>query len=377
MVDYKRERVRAEIDLDRFAENVRNIKAAAGSKLLAVVKANAYGHGAVEAARVCLKNGADYLAVANIDEAIELREHGIGAPILILGYTVPERYEDVIKYDIIQTIYCREMADDLSKEAIRLAKDCRIHIKLDTGMGRIGFFPSDESINEIIEISRLPGINITGIFTHFAEADSKDKAYTHFQVKGFKYVTDALEQAGLELIRHCANSAAILDMMPELSFDMVRAGIILYGYYPSDEVTTSVKISPVMSLKSRVAFVKPLKSGSYVSYGRTYKASEDVICATVPVGYADGYFRANGNKARVIINGHFCPIIGRVCMDQFMVDVSHVPDVKMGDEVILMGESGDIKIDADELAGYGSTISYEILCAVSKRVPRIYIQNYR
>ncbi len=375
MVDCKRERVWAEIDLDRLAQNVKNIKAAVPGRLMAVVKADAYGHGAAETAEVCLNSGADCLAVANIDEAESLRRKGINSPVLILGYTPPERFGDVIENNITQTVYSRKAAEELSEAALRAGRRCGVHIKLDTGMGRIGF-PSDEkSIGDILEISRMPGISCEGIFTHFADADSRDKEYTVYQAKRFRYVTDSLEEKGLKLIKHCANSAAILDMPEELGFDMVRAGIILYGCYPSEEVKRSVDIRPVMSLKSHIAHVKLLRAGSYVSYGRTYRAKKDITLVTLPVGYADGYFRCFGNSARIIIKDSYCPVVGRVCMDQFMADASGVPDVRPGDEAILMGEQRGLEVSADELALLGNTISYELLCSISRRVPRVYTEG--
>ncbi len=374
MTEYQR--VIAEINLDNLAYNIRNIKKRAeDKKVLAVVKADAYGHGAVEAAKVCLFNGAEYLAVANCDEAMSLRTNSIMEPILILGYTVSGNLRTVIENNITQTVFSVEMAEEISREALKLGKTCKVHIKIDTGMGRLGFLPNEKSIDEIMYISRLPGIFAEGIFTHFAEADSADKNYTLYQAERFAYVSDALEERGLRLIRHCANSAAILDMMPRLKYDMVRAGIILYGYYPSDEVSKSIDIKPVMSLKTHIGYVKTLPAGSSVSYGRTYTAERNMKVATVPVGYADGYMRCFSNKARVIVKGCYAPIIGRICMDQFMIDVSEVPEVSMGDEVILLGESGGLKIDADELARLGNTISYEILCAVGKRVPRVYTRE--
>ncbi|MCD8089230.1 MAG: alanine racemase, partial [Clostridiales bacterium] len=329
----------------------------------------------VEAAKVCLFNGAEYLAVANCDEALSLRANSIMEPVLILGYTVSGNLGAVIENNITQTVFSKEMAEEISREALKLGKTCRVHIKIDTGMGRLGFLPNEKSIEEIMYISRLPGIFTEGIFTHFAESDSADKSYTRLQAERFAYVCGALEEKGLKLIRHCANSAAVLDMLPELKYDMVRAGIILYGYYPSDEVKRSIDIKPVMSLKTHIGYVKPLAAGSSVSYGRTFTAKKDMKVATVPVGYADGYMRCFSNKARVIVKGCYAPIVGRICMDQFMIDVSGVPSVAMGDEVILLGEEKGLKIDADELAGLGDTISYEILCAVGKRVPRVYIRD--
>ncbi|MCC8014407.1 MAG: alanine racemase [Eubacterium sp.] len=369
------QRVAAFINLDRLAANIRNIKKAVGDKkVLAVVKADAYGHGAVEAAKVCLFNGAEYLAVANSDEGLSLRKNNIMEPVLILGYTVSGNLRAVIENDITQTVFSYEMAEEISQAAVSLGKVCRVHIKIDSGMGRLGFLPSEESIEEIIKISKMKGIFVEGIFTHFAEADSADKSYTELQAKRFKYMCGGLEERGLKLLKHCANSAAILDM-PELRLDMVRAGIILYGYYPSGEVKKTIEIKPVMSLKTHISYVKKLKAGSFISYGRTYAVKEDMTVATVPVGYADGYMRAFSNKASVIVKGKAAPVVGRICMDQFMIDISRIDGVEMGDEVILLGEDKGLSIDADKLAELGGTISYEILCAVGKRVPRVYIKD--
>ncbi len=369
------QRVAAFIDLDRLAANIRNIKKAVGDKkVLAVVKADAYGHGAVEAAKVCLFNGAEYLAVANSDEGLSLRKNNIMEPVLILGYTVSGNLRAVIENDITQTVFSYEMAEEISQAAVSLGKVCKVHIKIDSGMGRLGFLPSEESIEEIIKISKMKGIFVEGIFTHFAEADSADKSYTELQAKRFKYMCGGLEERGLKLLKHCANSAAILDL-PKLRLDMVRAGIILYGYYPSDEVKKTIEIKPVMSLKTHISYVKKLKAGSFISYGRTYAVKEDMTVATVPVGYADGYMRAFSNKASVIVKGKAAPVVGRICMDQFMIDISRIDGVEMGDEVILLGEDNGLSIDADKLAELGGTISYEILCAVGKRVPRVYIKD--
>ncbi len=371
MTNYRR--VIAEINLDNAKYNIENIvKAAAGSKVMAVVKADAYGHGAFEVAEVCLNNGADCLAVAEADEGISLRKKGITAPILILGYTPYGGIDDVINYGITQTVYSEEMGREVGERAAALKKTCKVHIKIDTGMGRIGFLPNEKSIEEIVKISKMPYVDTRGIFTHFATADEEDKGFTKAQAARFKYMCDSLESRGLKLIKHCANSAAILDMMPELKFDMVRAGIILYGYYPSREVGRNVDIKPFMSVKSHISHVKSIKKGTSVSYGRTFTAPEDMTVATVPVGYADGYRRSFSNKARVIVNGEYAPVIGRVCMDQFMIDVSGIKGIKQGDEVIIIGRSGSKKTDCDELAQIADTISYEILCGISKRVPRVY-----
>lgn len=375
MIDYQR--VIAEINLDNIAFNIRQIRNIVNpkSKLLAIVKADGYGHGAVEVAKTCLYNGAEHLATAMSSEGVELRENNIFVPILILGYTIDSKLEEVVKYDLTQTVFYYETAKKLSEIAKRLDKTALVHIKLDTGMGRIGFPTTDETVEEIIKISKLDNLKITGIFTHFATSDEKDKTFTMEQYKRFRYVTDKLNERGLtDIIRHVSNSGAILDM-PELNLDMVRAGIIIYGLYPSDEVNKTIELRPAMSLKTHVSFVKEVEAGTSISYGRTYYTDKETKIATIPVGYADGYSRVLSNHARVIIKGQYAKQVGNICMDQFMADISHIPDVKENDEVILMGKSGDAEITAEELAKIQGTINYEVVCNVGKRVPRVYIKG--
>lgn len=375
MIDYQR--VIAEINLDNIAFNIRQIRNIVNpkSKLLAIVKADGYGHGAVEVAKTCLYNGAEHLATAMSAEGVELRENNIFVPILILGYTIDSKLEEVVKYDLTQTVFSYETAKKLSEIAKRLDKTALVHIKLDTGMGRIGFPTTDETVEEIIKISKLDNLKITGIFTHFATSDEKDKTFTMEQYKRFRYVTDKLNERGLtDIIRHVSNSGAILDM-PELNLDMVRAGIIIYGLYPSDEVNKTIELRPAMSLKTHVSFVKEVEAGTSISYGRTYYTDKETKIATIPVGYADGYSRVLSNHARVIIKGQYAKQVGNICMDQFMADISHIPDVKENDEVILMGKSGDAEITAEELAKIQGTINYEVVCNVGKRVPRVYIKG--
>ena len=375
MINY--ERVIAEINLDNIAYNMTNIREKVNkkTKIMAVVKADAYGHGAVEVAKTALYNGADWLGVAIIDEAIELRKNNIFEPILILGHTIEHKLLQVIKYDITQTVFSFEMAKKLSDEALKIKKSVDIHIKIDTGMSRLGFLPTDESIDEILAIKNLPYINITGIFTHFATADMKDKTFTKEQFEKYMWVIKKLEEKGINnIIKHISNSGAILDI-DEYSLDMVRAGIILYGMYPSNQVLKSVKLKPAMSLKTHISFIKEIEPQVSVSYCRTYFTNKKTKIATIPVGYADGYARILSNRARVLINGEYANIIGNICMDQFMIDITCIQNVKQGDIVTLMGEDNNNYITAEELANLQNTINYEIVCNIGKRIPRVYIKN--
>lgn len=376
MTEYQR--VTAEIDLDAVAYNIRNIRERVNknSKIMGIVKADAYGHGAVEVSKVLLYNGADWLGVAMIDEAIQLRQNNIMVPILILGYTLETKIDDVVRYDIIQTVFSYDMAKLVSDAAVKQNKIAKIHIKVDTGMGRIGFMPDENIGDEVLKISKLPNIEINGIFTHFSTSDETDKSFTRLQIERFKYAIDEIEKRGINLpVKHCANSAAIMDL-EDLGFNMVRAGVILYGMYPSLDVKKeNLSLKPVMSIKTHISYVKNVGVGVPLSYGRTYYTDKESVIATVPVGYADGYIRRMQKGGRVIVNGHYAPIVGRVCMDQFMIDVTNIPDVKPGDDVILMGSDGNISITADEIAKVLDTINYEVVCMIGKRVPREYIKN--
>ena len=367
----------AEIDLDILANNMRNIKKLAGNKeVMAVVKADAYGHGALDVAPCLLENGASRLAVAMLTEAIELRNNNITAPIMILGYTPLYLGEELINYDIEQTIYDLDYAKELSALARSLNKKVKVHIAIDTGMGRIGFLPSDESFKSICEICALDGLDVIGIFTHFSSSDEEDKEYTQYQFNQIYDFINNLEKQGINIpLKHASNSAAIIDL-PNTYLDAVRAGIILYGYYPSNEVKKeNLSIKPALTLKAKIAHVKELESGMYISYNRTFKTSRKSKIATIPIGYADGYIRTLKHQAKVIVNGQLAPIVGNICMDQFMIDVTDIDDVKTGDEVILLGESNGIKFNADDLAKCMDSINYEVLCLLKKRVPRAYIKS--
>lgn len=367
----------AEVNLDNLAHNMREIRKISKSKdIIAVIKADGYGHGALDIAPTLLENGATKIAVAVLNEAIELRRGGIKAPIIILGFTPPSLIDMLLRYDIEQTVYSYELAKEISNMAQKKNKKAKIHIALDTGMGRIGFLPNDESVEDVYKISKLPNIIIEGLYSHFSTADEEDKTYTELQLKKFNEFYDKLIKKGIKInIRHIANSAAIIDL-PKSHFEAVRPGVILYGYYPSEEVSREkINLKPVMSLKTNIVHIKKLPAGEYIGYGRKFKTNRESIIATLPVGYADGYTRFLFEKAKVIINGSFAPVVGRICMDQCMVDVTDVKNVQLGDEVILLGEKDNLKFDADDIAKLIGTINYEVTCMISKRVPRVYLKS--
>ncbi|CAM2883168.1 alanine racemase [Hathewaya histolytica] len=367
----------AEVNLDNLIHNIREIRKISKSKeIMAVVKADAYGHGAIGLASVLLENGANSLAVAVLSEAIELRKYGVDCPILILGFTPPSFIDEILKYDIEQTIYSYDFAEELSRVAKIKNKTAKIHIAVDTGMGRIGYLKDEKSIEEVVKISRLPNIKIVGVFSHFSSADEEDKDYTKLQIDRFNWFCEKLINKGVDIgKRHISNSAGIIDLEDQ-HLEVVRPGIILYGYYPSSEVKKErISLKPVMSLKTNVVHIKKVKAEEYIGYGRVFKTEKDSIIATLPVGYADGYSRLLTGKARVLIKGEVAPVVGKICMDQCMIDVTHIKDIKVGEEVILIGESGNNKITAEEIGELIGTMSYEILCILGKRVPRVYIKE--
>ncbi|OGO78486.1 MAG: alanine racemase [Clostridiales bacterium GWB2_37_7] len=368
----------AEINLDHLAHNIREVKRLAGkeSQVMAVIKADGYGHGSAKIAQTLLDNGADRLAVAVLDEAIELRQAGFKVPIFVLGYTQPERAEEVVKYDLEQSVYSFEAAEALSKIAVDQNKTVLIHIKIDTGMGRIGLQANEGAVKVIKGINALPGLMIKGIFTHFAAADEVDKSYTHMQFEKFKWICHELEAQGINIeIKHCGNSAAIIDL-PDMHLNMVRAGIMLYGLAPSPDVMLGkLELREVMSLKVRISHVKEIDAGQSVSYGRKFTANQKSKIASLPIGYADGYTRLLSGKSEALLKGKRVPIVGRICMDQCMIDVTGIEDVKVGDEVVLFGQQGDGFISIDEIAEKLGTINYEIVCMISRRVPRVYVKN--
>lgn len=370
-------RIEADIDLDAIRTNILTMKKCIpdDKKLLAVIKANAYGHGAIEVAEA-LDDLADYYGVACIDEAIELRNAGVKKPILILGETDESLYEDIVKYNITQTIFTYGQAKALSEAAVKAGKIAKLHIKLDTGMNRIGFICNHESVNTIVEIAKLPNLDLEGIFTHYFKADAVDKSVANKQLEKYTKMVDDIEEAGITFkIRHISNSAGIMEM-PNDKYDMVRSGISTYGLYPSEEMDkVACVLYPAMSLKAHVTHIKMVKKGETIGYGGTYTLLEDKMIATVGVGYADGYRRALSNKGRMLLHGQFVPIVGRVCMDQTMIDVSHLTDVKVGDEVVLVGSQGDNVLSVEELSEMSASFNYEFVCDVNRRVPRIYYKD--
>ncbi len=361
-------RVCALIHSDAIMHNFKEIEKQfpQSTAIMPVIKADAYGHGALTFANL-LKDKADYFAVATVDEATNLRKNGITNPILVLGHTFTEEQEDAIKNDIILTVTSYEDAVSISTIAQSVKKEATVHIKVDTGMGRIGFKPDGKSAAIIKKIASLNNLTIDGVFTHFATADEADKSFTKVQKERF---SDFIKELDGKYKCHCGNSAAIMQHK-SASFDMMRPGIILYGLYPSDEVDKSVlDLKPVMELVSHVSFVKNIEKGDAVSYGRTFVADKEMRIATIPVGYADGYPRLLSNRGRVIINGKYASVVGRICMDQFMVDVTDIENVQVGTKAILMGSEGDLSVTADEIASLVGTINYEVVCGISKRVPR-------
>lgn len=370
-------RVRADVDLDAIHHNLSLAKSVINkdTQLMAVIKADGYGHGANQIAKYC-DDVIDRYAVAIPEEGIDLRKAGFTKPINLLGYTHPTQYEDVINYDLIPAIFTLDMAKTLSQKALSMNKTVKIHIKLDTGMSRIGFADNEKSVDVIKEISLLPNLEVDGIFSHFARADEKDKSVARSQFERFTNFVNKLKSEGLEIPNcHISNSAAIMELS-DMNLQIVRSGIITYGLYPSEEMNKeNFKIIPAMELKSQVSFVKTLKAGTPVGYGGTYVTDKETVIATIPVGYADGYPRSLSNKGRVIIKGQSAPIVGRVCMDQFMVDVTCIEGVKQGDEVTLMGKEGEEFISCEELSGLAGSFNYEFVCNISKRVPRVYYKD--
>ena len=371
-----KERVCAYIDLNNLRHNIEEIhRCNPNADIMCVIKADAYGHGSIEFAKILEEYDYVYgFAVATSDEGIELRINGISKPILVLGYTFKSSYHSMITYSIMPTIISYDMAKDFDDECKKMGCSINVHIKIDTGMGRIGFRDNEDDLNEISRINELSNIKLQGIFTHFAKADEKDLSYARKQLDTFHDVINKLSDKGICFgIIHAANSASIIQFK-EASFDMVRAGIILYGLWPSDEVSHLVDIRPIMSIKSHVVYVKEIEKGDSISYGGTFIAPERMKVATIPVGYGDGYSRGLSNKGYVLINGHKADIIGRVCMDQFMVDVTGI-DVNVLDEVTLLGTEGDYTITMEELGDMSGRFNYEFACDIGKRIPRVYVQD--
>lgn len=372
-------RIQADIDLDAFAFNLESIKnnLKEDTKIITVLKADGYGHGALPLAREAVKDPRVWgVAVATVEEAEELRQGGIRKPLLILGYTYEENYEQIAREEFRPAVFKLSMARKLSQAAVKNNTVVNVHIKIDTGMSRIGYRDLETAVPEIMEISRLPGIRIEGLFTHFARADEKKTDPAYVQFRKFQEFQKALEAQGLEIpICHCSNSAGII-RMPEANLNAVRAGVILYGLYPSEDVEKEpVPLKPVMELKSHIAYIKTVEAGVQISYGGTFTTQRKTRVATIPVGYADGYARGLSNKGSVLIHGKRAPILGRVCMDQFMVDVTDIPQAQELDEVVLLGRSKDEQITMEELGELSGRFNYEFACCISKRVPRIYFKG--
>ncbi len=370
------ERVQAQIDLDAVRENLARLRANVpeGTKVCSVVKADAYGHGAVQTAQA-VEDIADSFAVATPEEGLALRRHGITKPVMILGFSQHSAFPALIEYGIWPVFYQEKDAQAFSDAAQRAGQTAGCQIKLDCGMGRIGFLPGPESVETIARISRLPGLCIEGVFTHFSRADEADKELVRRQLETFLSMRAALREAGVDpALWHCDNSAGIIDL-PQAGLSMVRAGIAQYGLYPSDEVDKSrVALTPALSLTSRIVFLKELPAGSGVSYNATFVTERATRVATVPVGYGDGWPRALSNRGTVLVRGRRAPVIGRVCMDQFMIDVTDIPDARDGDVVTLIGRDGAEEITADDAAAAAGTISYEIVTQLGRRVPRVFVR---
>lgn len=367
-------RVYAPVDLDAVVYNMesmrRNISPDCG--MIGVVKTDGYGHGAVPVAKAMAPYVKGY-AVATVDEALNLRRHSIEKPILVLGVTHKSRYGDLIRQDIRPAIFTMEQAEPLSELAVQAGKTVNIHLAVDTGMGRIGMVPDEDGARLAVRIASLPGIRVEGMFTHFAKADEADKKAAECQLEKYLHFVELLKVRNLEIpVKHCSNSAGIIDL-PGANLNMVRAGISIYGMYPSDEVDkTAVSLRPVMGLKSFVTYVKTLEPGQPISYGGTFVTEVPTRVATIPVGYGDGYPRNLSGKGYVLIHGKKAPILGRVCMDQFMVDVTNIPGVDVDTEVTLIGKDGKEQILAEDLSALCGRFHYELVCDIGKRVPRVY-----
>ena len=360
----------AEINLNNLAHNFRQIKKmlCAGIKIMVIVKADAYGHGLIPVSKKIVSCGADFLGVASIDEGIKLRETGIKIPILVLGIILKRDIAPILKYGLAVTVCEEEFAKSLNRQARKKNKKANVHLKVDTGMGRIGVMPHDAE-NLAGKISRLPFINVEGLFTHFALADT-DEDFTFYQVGLFNKLTDGLKKKGIDIpLVHAANSMGIIDYKNS-HFNMVRPGLVIYGLYPKENLKINLK--PVLTLKTKVVFVKSVPAGYGISYGHAYVTKHATRIATLPIGYGDGYPRSLSNKGPVLIRGRRLRICGRICMDQIMVDVAGM-NVKIGDEAILIGSQGREKISAEELARLSGTIPYEIVCGLGSRIPRVYL----
>ncbi|MEJ8553952.1 alanine racemase [Tepidibacter sp. Z1-5] len=376
-MSYKTRATWAEINIENLKQNYKNIKKLLkeDTKICGVVKANAYGHGSVQIAKALVGEGVDYLAVATLEEGLELRNNDIKLPILCLGYIQENCFDLAVENDIDITIYTNELAQSLNKVSQQKNKKARVHIKLDTGMSRLGFQINDESVDSIESICEYSNLDVVGIYSHFAKADEKDKTFTNMQFDKYTYIINKLENRGIKIpIKHICNSAGIMDC-PEYHLDMVRSGIILYGHYPSDDVMKDrIDLKPVMTLKTTISNVKTVEPNIGISYGQKYRTNDFAKIATVPIGYADGFTRMLNQNANMKIKDKLVPVVGRICMDQCMLRIDGL-DVSIGDEVKIFGEDSDIKIE--RLADSLNTINYEVLCMISRRIPRVYLEGNR
>ncbi len=372
-------RTAAFIDLDAIYENAKALKAHTrpGTKFCAVVKADGYGHGAVPIARR-LRGTADWFATATLEEAVNLRLNGIEEPVLVLGHVQEEAYGQAIEEEIRINVYDHGQAEEISKAAVKLGKTAYIHMKLETGMNRLGFRPGREALDEAEAMTKLPGICLEGLFSHFARADETDKSHAAKQYEKFSRFAKELEKRGIRIpLKHMGNSAVIIDL-PQYDIDMVRAGIALYGMYPSDQVEKEqVALTPALRLESKVIYVKEVEPGETVGYGGTFVAERPMRIATIAVGYGDGYPRSLSNRGDVLLHGKRAPITGRVCMDQIMADVTEIPGVRTGDTAVLAGADGQERITVEELSDLAGTFNYEFVCCLGKRIPRIYLRDGR
>jgi len=376
----KYQRVYASVDLNAILFNMDSMKKNCNpdTQILGVIKTDGYGHGALPIAKELEKLPYIYgYATATVEEALTLRKNGIHKAILILGYTFPYSYPDLVLEDIRPALFRLDSAAALSDTALRLKRKCKVHIKVDTGMSRVGIFPDERGLEFIRLVMKMPGIEIEGIFTHFARADERDKTSAKDQLKIFADFTEQIEKE-LKLaipIRHCSNSAGILEL-PEANFDLVRAGITMYGLWPSEEVSKDIlELKPALELKSHITFIKVLPEGVPVSYGGTYITPCEKVIATVPVGYGDGYPRSLSNKGYVLVHGKRAPIVGRICMDQFMIDITGLENISEDDEVTLIGKDGDAVITMEELGDLSGRFNYELACDLDKRIPRIFFKD--
>ncbi len=372
-------RVYAEINLDAILHNMEQMRGLLkeDTKIMGVIKTDGYGHGAVPIGRELEKLEYTWgYATATVEEAEILRRNGLKKPILILGATFPEQYQAIADLELRANVYSSRQAEQMEEEAAKMNKNMMVHVKIDTGLSRLGFQVTEKSADEIARISKMPHIIMEGIFTHFAKSDARDKNMANQQLESFAKMKQMLEERNVEIpMIHCSNSAAIIDM-PEANMNVVRAGISLYGMWPSDEVKKeNINLAPVLSLKSCIVFLKELEKGRVISYGATYETSKKQRIATIPVGYGDGYPRSLSNKGYVLIHGKKAPICGRICMDQFMVDVTDIPEAKEGDIVTLVGKDHGAEITMEEIGDLSGRFNYEFACDLGKRIPRVYVKN--